>query len=77
MMSPQLGNICFVTLTMGSEWGMSAFPQCPPLQQLLEWIDCSEPYADSYARITSEYPHLTEWIEAIILPIQREIFGTE
>jgi hypothetical protein len=28
-------------------------------------------------RIASEYPYLMEKIEAIVLPIKREIFGTE
>jgi hypothetical protein len=34
-------------------------------------------YADSYGRIESEYPHLMEKIEAIVLPIKIEIFGTQ
>ena len=47
------------------------------MEKYLEWVDCSEPYAYSYALIGSEYPHLAEKIEAIVLPIKREIFGTE
>jgi len=47
------------------------------MEKYLEWVDCSEPYADSYARIASEYPHLVGKIEAIVLPIKREIFGVE
>jgi len=47
------------------------------MEKFLEWVDCSEPYADSYGRIASEYPHLMEKIEAIVRPIKREIFGTE
>ena len=47
------------------------------MDKYLEWVDCSEPYADSYARMASEYPQLMEKVEAIVLPIKREIFGTE
>jgi hypothetical protein len=47
------------------------------MEKYVEWVDCSEPSADSYARITHEYPHLVEKIEEIVRPIQRKIFGTE
>jgi hypothetical protein len=47
------------------------------MEKYLEWVDCSEPYADSYARIASEYPHLMEKVEAIVRPIKREIFGAD
>jgi len=36
------------------------------MEKYLEWVDCSEPYADSYSRITSEYPHLVGRIEATL-----------
>jgi hypothetical protein len=47
------------------------------MEKYLEWVDCSEPYADSYGRILNEYPHLMEKLKAIVLPIKSEIFGAE
>jgi hypothetical protein len=47
------------------------------MEKYLEWVDCSEPYADSYARIARGHPHLMEKVEAIVLPIEREVFGSE
>jgi hypothetical protein len=47
------------------------------MEKYLEWVDCSEPYADSYARIAREFPGYIGTLEEIVLPIKREIFGTE
>jgi hypothetical protein len=42
-----------------------------------QWVQASEPFARSCARIASEFPGHMERLEEIVLPIQREIFGTE
>jgi hypothetical protein len=47
------------------------------MEKYLEWVDCSEPYADSYTRISREHPHLMQKVESIVVPIKREIFGTD
>jgi hypothetical protein len=47
------------------------------MDHYVQWHFCAEPLAESYVRIKSEYPHLMEKIEAIVLPIQREILGTD
>ena len=47
------------------------------MDQYLTWHVCSEPLAESYARIKREYPQLMQKVEAIVLPIKCEIFGTE
>jgi hypothetical protein len=47
------------------------------MEKYLEWVDRSEPYAENYGVPASEYQPLLESVEAIGLPISREIFGTE
>ena len=47
------------------------------MDQYVQWHVCAEPLAESYLRIKSEYPQLMDKVEAIVVPIKREIFGTE
>jgi hypothetical protein len=47
------------------------------MDQYVQWHVRAEPLAESYMPITGEYPHLMDKVETIVLPIKREIFGTE
>jgi hypothetical protein len=47
------------------------------MKRYLHWLEAAEPYARSYARIAGEFPQHMWRFKEIVLPIQREIFGTE
>jgi hypothetical protein len=47
------------------------------MEKCLEWFDCGEPHADSYARIASKHPYPMEKVDEIVLPIKRAIFGID
>jgi hypothetical protein len=47
------------------------------MKRYLQWLEAAEPYAQSYARIEREFPQHVWRFKEIVLPIQREIFGTE
>jgi hypothetical protein len=47
------------------------------VKRYLQWVDASEPYARSCNRIEIEFPRYLTRLEATVLPIQREILGTE
>jgi hypothetical protein len=52
-----------------------AFPAF--MKRYLQWLRAAEPYARSYERIASAFPQHMWRFKEIVLPIQREIFGTE
>jgi hypothetical protein len=45
------------------------------LRRYGEMVSKSEPWAASYRRISSAFPHLMDQVHELLLPIQREIFG--
>jgi len=47
------------------------------MKRYLQWVEAGEPFACSYARIAREFPQHMWRFKEIVLPIQREIFGTE
>jgi|SRR5437763_9656556 len=47
------------------------------LRRYSEMVAGAEPWAASYERIRSKFPHKMDQLHALLLPIQQEIFGHE
>jgi hypothetical protein len=54
-----------------------AAPFAEWMKQYMMYFHASEPYALSYARMVTELPQRMREFEAIVMPIQRMILGTE
>jgi hypothetical protein len=46
-------------------------------KRYLRWVAAGEPYSRSYNRIAMVFPRYLKRLQEIVLPIKREIFGTE